>query len=253
MEFRLIGRNLARELRLKKAEEFRPARMAELAESVRVEPVDERLFDEGLPVTARNFPAEGRVRVDTPRWAVMSGLERERLVGHELFGLMKLDDRKYERTEKMLHALGRVLWISFDSILIEGPAAVSLVEHMKWKGFVGVGYADQPGEEWVQMNLNSNFALFCQTPHADFIEWERANGVPPGQSAAGSFCILNMDGVIDKGSRAVIKISGERAEEVWEALGGTRTTGFCSPGLQGQLDQDGKRELHLEVGSLSLL
>jgi hypothetical protein len=272
-DFKSYGRSVLERFKVsaasRTAEELDlPALENALAEA-RIFAIGTPLFKDGKPVDALNFPDLKQIHIDESAWRErLSVFEKERLIVHELYGLIRKDDSRYELTEKFFEELNEWLHVAFAQIAFTGPTASELVKQLALKreasentlatlldaverggkGGLFVRTAPIPGSADAQVNVylqkaDGKLALHCRFRHA-------GDSLPGGQplySPENAECSVYEPGTIVDGW-AVIPITDSN-EILWKSLTTLPELSSRDSLVRKVVSADGARGLRLHISN----
>jgi hypothetical protein len=83
-------------------------------------------------VDAINCPVQKRILFSLVNWKSFSLFEKRRLVLHEYLGILRLADRKYEKSHEILKKLSLKTVVRLSPLTIFGPLAKAIIDSIKW-------------------------------------------------------------------------------------------------------------------------
>lgn len=258
LEFKMIGRAVERRIRERSPKlhrEFNFTAWKEALERASAVPIHHVPTHNGKPVDALNYPDLSLVEVFAERWAVLNAWERERLVTHEVFGLARMDDRGYRRTDNVLRMLESISVLHFSLTTLDGPSAMSLAENLDWEGarvatLPGWLFPDKKPHYLVSLLLEGQPLLHCiggiSTPLPAIVPAK----TPVNLESPN--CLLHYEGMMHGGHTLVFysehRNTQAKFKEMWRRLGGNEKAGFSHPSLLGIQGEEGfQSEIRIQV------
>jgi hypothetical protein len=71
-------------------------------DTVNLYSIDQILLLDGVPKDLENFPRDNAIVISRPRWNSIIDTQKYSIVTHEIFGIMGMDDRRYEISGQLL-------------------------------------------------------------------------------------------------------------------------------------------------------
>ena len=258
LEFKMIGRALERRIRERAPKvhrEFNFIAWREALERASVVGIHYPPYHDGKPVDAINYPTLSLVEVFSQRWQVLNASERERFVTHEVFGLAKMDDRGYRRTDDVLSKLETISLVNFKMITLDGPSASSLADSLNWTGARSSTlprwmFADKKPRWFVSLSYKDRPFIHCVGASDTPVPKEITDKTPVNLESPN--CLLSYEGFLHGGHTLVFlsehRQTNEMFQELWKRLGGTDKAGFAYPSILGKLGSEGfQSEIRIRV------
>ena len=257
LEFKDTSRRAIREITVKspkEAKRLQAPRLRAAIERARIVSTRERLYKDGKPVDALNFPSEGKVVINEERWGTLSAQECEHLAIHELYGLIGVDDSNYETTNDFVSWLDHSHLVLFHMLQFGGPAAASAIKHFDWRGQIVASWGTiGTAENSYELQFDSHDAaddsrtfLICDFSGPPVGLDNPFRGLSKDFYPVESSCQLWARGTLEGGSVAHLVIDRSNLE-LWRRLGGSDSAGFNHPSLQGSIDSAGVKTIRLEI------